>query len=131
MIARRRARRSEEVNMAPLIDMMFILLIFFLVTARFTKDTGIQIERPLAASAKTLEGSSVLVVVDRNDQIYVDDHPVEIASLRGMIRRALRDAPGVRVLVVSDAGARAGTLVRVYDECRLSGAKNVAVATRE
>ena len=128
---RRRAGAQEEINIAPLIDMMFILLIFFVVTARFTKDTSIQIDRPSAATAHVQEGRNIVVAVDRHDQVYIDNERIEVSTMRGMLHRALQSDSSSGVVVVADKSTSSGMLLKVYDECRQSGAHHVSVATQK
>lgn len=127
---RPRARRSEDVNIGPLIDMVFILLIFFAVSTTFAKDLKIDIQRPsispkVATPAAT---KSVRVYVDRAGQTYVDDQPVKSWLVEARVRELLRAGASDKVLVVTDGAVSSGKLIEVVDQCRSGGASEVAVA---
>lgn len=122
-------RRQQEIDMAPLIDMVFILLIFFAVSTTFTKEMELELERPSARSAGPVTGKVVRVHVDRARQIFVDEQPVKPWMLQSRVRDLLGQAAARKVLVVADRLLPAERLVEVVDQCRLGGAAEVAVAT--
>jgi biopolymer transport protein ExbD len=127
---RPRARRGEEINMAPLIDMVFILLIFFAVSTTFAKDLKIDIQRPAAASSnlKPPAAKSVRVYVDRGGQVYVDDQPVKSWLVESRVKELLRAGASDKVLVITDGAVTSAKLIEVVDQCRSGGAAEVAVA---
>jgi len=130
---RLRQKKSEvqNIDVSPLIDMVFILLIFFMVSTTFVKDMKLDINRPAASSA-SLAGSKVIrVYIDKSGDTYVDNQPVKVWALQSKLRDLLRVATEKSVLVVSDDGVPVKILVDVVDECRMSGAKDVAVATEK
>ena len=122
--------RGPEINLAPLIDMVFILLIFFLVTTSFVKETGIEVSRPSAAAAESLSRDSVLIGVSADGSVYMDNQEVGILSVRGRVREYLRrrDIP---VIIVADANTRSQVLMDVIDECKLAGATRVNLAAEK
>ena len=121
---------EAEINMAPLIDMIFILLIFFLVTASFVRESGVEVERPVAATAAAREKTGLHIGVTREGDVFMDREAVDIRSLRGRVELFLLENPGGGVLIEADAGSRTGRLVAVLDQVRLAGAEHVAVAAR-
>ncbi len=125
----RRFRRSEgvEINMAPLIDMVFILLIFFLVTTSFVKEAGVQVDRPTALTARP-ERANVVVAVTAEGHIFVEGREVDIRSIRPLMERYLAENPEVAVVVPSDRRSPTVLLIRVLDQCRLAGVKDVSIA---
>ena len=134
----RRSHASEEdgqagVNLTPMLDMAFILLIFFIVTASFTREQGLPLERPSAASAEPLDKAPVVVSLGRDGASRVGDRPVPMALLRQALARAGRDG-GVaeRVVIVADrrVPVEQGRLVQAMDAARLAGVGNVGIATR-
>lgn len=131
----RRSRRGgpeeQGVDISPLIDMVFILLIFFMVTTTFVKDAQVELERPSAASAKPASTKAIRVTLDRRGEVYVDGRPVRAWMLQSTVREQLRAASDRPVLVVTDAGVQAQKLIDVIDQCRLAGARDVAVATEK
>ena len=119
---------SAEINIAPLIDMVFILLIFFLVTTSFVSETGIDVNRPQAASATTKPATLIQVGIDATGAIHVDGRRVGVLELRSFLRSRMRDKT-TEVLVIADEAVKSGALVEVMDECYLAGATKVSLAT--
>jgi len=119
----------ENVDVSPLIDMVFILLIFFMVTTTFVKDMKLDLNRPSAASASKSDSKVVRVYIDNTGAVYIDNQPVQIWAIQSKLRDLLRTAADKAVLVVSDETIPVETLIDVVDECRMSGAKDVAVST--
>ncbi len=126
--ARKGRIKSAELNMAPLIDMVFILLIFFLVTTSFVKETGVDINRPTASSAVSKEKAGILVAVTADGRVYIDKHEIDVRAVRANVERALAENPESQVLVVADKESLTGTVIMVMDGCRLAGAENVSLA---
>lgn len=126
--ARKAKKRSIELNMAPLIDMVFILLIFFLVTTSFVKETGVDVNRPTAATATLREKANILVGVTKDNRIFMDKREIDIRAVRANVERALAENPEASVVIVADRDSRTGVTIKVMDGCRLAGAKNVSVA---
>lgn len=128
--ARRRNRSMVEINMAPMIDMVFLLLIFFLVTTSFVKETGIEVSRPTAATATTKEKATILIGIDANNRVYLDHREVDVRAVRANIERALAENPEGSVVVVADKASSTGTAIQVMDGCRMAGAQNVSLAAK-
>lgn len=129
----RNNREVEEgtVDISPLIDMVFILLIFFMVTTTFVKDMKLDLERPGAASASPASTKSVRVFIDKYGDIYLDNQPVRIYSLQSKLRDMLRVSTDKSVLVVTDETVAAKVVLEVVDQTRLAGATDVGVATEQ
>jgi biopolymer transport protein ExbD len=128
--ARRSRRSTAELNMAPLIDMVFILLIFFLVTTSFVKETGIDVNRPTAATAVSKTKATILIAIDPQNRIFMDHREIDVRAVRANMERALAENPDGAVVVVADNASSTGTAIMVMDGCRLAGAKNVSLAAR-
>ncbi len=126
--ARKARKKNIELNMAPLIDMVFILLIFFLVTTSFVKETGVDINRPTATTATPKEKANVLVGITKDNLIYMDKREIDIRAVRANVERALAENPEASVVIVADRESRTGVTIKVMDGCRLAGAENVSVA---
>ena len=126
--ARKNRHKVRGVDMAPLIDMVFILLIFFLVTTSFVRETGIEVNRPKAATAVADSRTAILVAIDRNNRIFMDHREIDIRAVRLNLERALAENPAGSVIVVADRASSTGMAVRVMDACRLAGAENVSLA---
>ncbi len=114
--------------MAPLIDMVFILLIFFLVTTSFVKETGIEVNRPKAATASADSRSTILIAIDRENRIFMDHREIDLRAVRANVERALAENPSGRVVVVADSSSSTGVAVKVMDGCRMAGAETVSLA---
>ncbi len=119
----------SNVDVSPLIDMVFILLIFFMVTTTFVKDMKLDLNRPSASSASKASSKVIRVYIDNVVDVYIDNQPVKIWAIQSKLRDMLRTSTEKSVLVVSDSTIPVEKLIDVVDECRMSGAKDVAVAT--
>ena len=127
--ATRKARRkAAELNMAPLIDMVFILLIFFLVTTSFVKETGIEVNRPTAATAVSPSKAAILIGIDPSNRIFMDRREIDVRAVRANVERALAENPEGAVIVVADRASSTGIAIEVMDGCRMAGALNVSLA---
>jgi len=121
---------APQVNMAPLMDLVFILLIFFLVTATFVRDTGIQVERPQATWSDAVDARSLRIGLAASGAIYVEGQRTDLAALRERIERFVTDERDGSVILIPDRKTSAGRLVEVMDAAKLAGARELAVATR-
>lgn len=119
-----------DVNMSPLIDMVFLLLIFFVVTTSFVKETGVDVQRATAASAETVAATSVMIAVTEDGDVWMEGKRVDVRSVRGLVERALAEDPETAAVIVADRDSRNGLVVEVMDQCRLAGAANVSLAAR-
>lgn len=128
--ARRSTRSGVELNIAPLIDMVFILLIFFLVTTSFVKETGVEVNRPTAATAVSQSKATILIGIDATDRIFFDNREVDVRAVRANVERALAENPEGAVVVVTDRSSTTGMAIEVMDGARLAGAANVSLAAR-
>lgn len=129
MRLRRKEQTVNNIDVSPLIDMVFILLIFFMVTTTFVKDMKLDLDRPTAASASLLDEKVIRVYIDNNREVFIDNQPIKIWAIQSKLRDLLRTSTSKAVLVVSDASIPVEALIDVVDECKMSGAKDVAVST--
>jgi biopolymer transport protein ExbD len=120
----------SEINISPLIDMVFILLIFFIVTTTFVEETGIEVDKPQAASAAVLDKNSILLAITAQGQVVSGGLAVGVGGVRPLVRRLSESEP-LPVILQVDQAAAAGIVIRVLDEAKLGGAKNVSVATEQ
>ena len=119
----------EDLNISPLIDMVFILLIFFAVSTTFVKDLQLELQRPSAQSSVTASSKSIRVYIDREGGVYLDEQPVKAWMLQSLVRDALGVSSSQTVLVIADRLTPTEKLVEVVDQCKLAGATEVGVAT--
>lgn len=118
------------IEMGPLMDIVFILLIFFVVSSSFTRETGVDVTKPQAQSASQLEKENILIAITREGSIHIHERQVDMASLQDILKQILAKTPDREVVVIADKGAVTGTLVQVIDACNLSGVKKVSIAAQ-
>lgn len=130
---RYREHNEEEgsIDMSPLIDMVFILLIFFMVTTTFVKDMKLDLDRPSASSGAAASTKAIRVFIDQYGDIFVDNQPIRIYSLQSKLRDMLRVSTDKSILVVTDESVAAKLVLEVVDQSRLAGARDVGVATEQ
>jgi biopolymer transport protein ExbD len=115
-------------NITPLIDMVFILLIFFAVNASFVKEAGVEIERPSARTAETQQKANIMIAVTENGEVWVDRQRVDPRSVRGHVERLHAENPEGAVVILADETSHTGLVIEVLDQARLAGVEQVAVA---
>ncbi len=126
-----RKSESVELNMSPLIDMVFILLIFFLVTASFVKESGApSISTPFATTAKKKQTTNMIVGVTADGLIYIEGKAVDIRSVRTMMEKFYHEDPGGSVVISADQDAKFSVPIEVLAKIREAGVTNVTVAAR-
>lgn len=121
----------EDLNISPLIDMVFILLIFFAVSTTFVRDLQLELERPSAQSAQTSSTQSIRVYIDRTNTVFVDEQPVNAWQVQSIVRDALAVSSSQTVLVIADRLTPTELLIEVVDQAKLAGAQEVGVATEQ
>jgi biopolymer transport protein ExbD len=122
---------EAAVDMSPLIDCVFILLIFFIVTTVFVEESGIEVDKPQAASASQLEKESILIAVSPSGSVVYGGQDIGIGGVQTLVRRLTQKAEDMPVIIQVDEKAPSGLFVRVIDEAKLGGAKKVSVATEK
>ncbi len=130
---RRRDRRDNapEINLTPMIDMVFILLIFFLVASSFVKEAGIEVNRPVAQTAQTQGRGTIRIAISETGEIWMERRSIDIRAVRANVERMLAESPEASVVVLADETAHTGLLVQVMDQVRLAGVSDIAVAARQ
>jgi biopolymer transport protein ExbD len=121
---------AAGIDLSPLIDCVFILLIFFIVTTVFVEETGIEVDKPQAASSVQLEKNSILIALTKEGNVVYGGRDIGIGAVRSLVRRLLQQETNIPVIVQADNAAHAGMLMRIIDEAKLAGASKVSVATR-
>ena len=125
------AEEESQVDLTPMLDVVFIMLIFFIVTSTFVKESGVDVTRPNAETAVPTDASSIQIGITSNNQIYFDKRLVDKRAVRANIEKGLAESPGAAVIIVADALSNTETLIEVMDQSRLAGAENFSVATDE
>ena len=127
---RRRVKTQDdtEVNVTPMLDVVFIMLIFFIVTASFVKEAGIDVNRPDAATAERKERGNILVAITENNQIWINKRQVDPRAVRANIERMHAENPQGSVVIQADENSKSGLIVQVMDAARLAGVYEVSIA---
>ena len=126
----RKKQKDMGIDMGPLMDIMFILLIFFVVTSSFTRETGVDVTKPQAQSASQLEKENLLIAITREGTIHINERQVDLASLQDILKQSLAKTPDREAVIIADKGSETGVLVQVIDACNLSGIKKVSIAAQ-
>ena len=119
---------EDDINMTPMLDIVFIMLIFFIVTSSFVKESGVDVTRPGAVTAERKERASILVAITEDGQVWIDKRPVDIRSVRANIERLHAENPQGAVVIQADKESKNGILVQVMDAARLAKVENVSIA---
>jgi len=133
MIGLKRRSVAEEaaVDMAPLIDMTFLLLIFFLVNTNFVKETGVEVKRPEGVTGTEQKGDLILIGISSAGTIHMNGKRIDLSAVRPTVSQVRLKSPKAPVVLVADESSRAALIVRVIDECKLAGAKEISLATKQ
>lgn len=118
------------IDMSPLMDCVFILLIFFIVTTTFVEETGVEVDKPQAASSVRLEKTSILIALTDKGQVVYGGREIGFSGVQPLVKRMLQKED-IPVIIQADTAAQSGLLVRVIDEAKLAGAEKVSVSTRQ
>ena len=127
---RRRQQPQSEVNMTPMLDVVFIMLIFFSVTATFIKQAGIEVLRPDALTAVQKPTVAVLIAIGENGDIWIDKQKVDVGAVRAHIERLHAENPKGGLVIQADKNAKSEKLMAVLSAARAAGLTEVAIATR-
>jgi biopolymer transport protein ExbD len=122
---------ESEINITPMLDVVFIMLIFFIVTASFVKESGIEVNRPDAQTAELKEKANILIAITATNQIYVDRRRVDPRAVRANIERLHAENPQGTVVIQADKESKTETLIQVMDASRQAGVFDVAIAAQD
>jgi biopolymer transport protein ExbD len=120
---------DNEINLTPMLDVVFIMLIFFIVTASFIKEAGIQVERPDTTTADKQEDAAILIAISANDEIWIDRKEMDPRAVRGMIERLHAENPKGSIVIQADEESTNEMLVIVMEAAKQAGVANIAIAT--
>lgn len=122
------ATEEAEIDMTPMLDIVFIMLIFFIVTTSFVKEAGIDVSRPNANTAEKQERGNIMIAIRPNGDIWMDKRKVELRAVRANTERLHAENPEGSVVIIADKESQTGVLVQVMDQVRLAGVYNVSIA---
>ena len=133
MTAKRHLPASDdtELDMTPMLDIVFIMLIFFIVTTSFVKESGVTVSTPGASTASQQESANIFIAITAGGEIWIDRRPVDSRSVRAIVARLHADNPEGSVIIQSDEKASTGMLVDVMDQVRLAGVEAIAIAAEK
>jgi len=120
---------ENEINLTPMLDVVFIMLIFFIVTATFIKEAGIQVERPDTTMADTQDDAAILIAISPADEIWIDRQERDPRAVRGIIERLHAENPKGSIVIQADEGSTHEMLVIVMEAAKAAGVSNVAIAS--
>lgn len=120
---------ESEINLTPMLDVVFIMLIFFIVTATFIKEAGIQVERPDSVTAVTKDDAAILIAISAADEIWIDREERDPRAVRGVIERMHAENPKGSIVIQADEGSTHEMLVIVLEAAKAAGVSNVAMAS--
>jgi biopolymer transport protein ExbD len=131
MLSRRHAPETEEtgIDLAPMLDFVMNLLIFFIITTSFVKEAGITVTRAQAETAEHQESGNILIAIRPNGDIWMDKRQVALTEIRGLIERLHIERPDDTVVLIADRDSQTGVLTKVMDQVKLGGVKDVSIAT--
>ncbi|MBU1439089.1 MAG: biopolymer transporter ExbD [Gammaproteobacteria bacterium] len=129
-MARKRIREDEEaaVDLTPMLDVVFIMLIFFIVTTSFVKEAGIDVNKPKAAQAQKKPTATIFIAIRPNGEIHMDKRIVDIERVSATIEKLLAESPTDTVIIQADREAKHGVVVKVMDQIKAAGIDKISIA---
>lgn len=127
--ASRQAEQGSEIDLTPMLDVVFIMLIFFIVTAVFIKEPGVQVNRPVAETLEVVKNQNILIAINGKNEIWIDRKKVDERALKVVIETMLADNPRGGVVIQADGNSNAGTYAKVWDAAKEAGVEKIALAT--
>lgn len=131
----RRTKAAEEdqnaIDLTPMLDVVFIMLIFFIVTASFIKETGIEIDRPEATTSMLNKDASILIAVSSNNEVWIDKNRIDIRAIKTSIERLYAENPQGAVVIQADDNSNIETLTKVAEAAREVGILDISVSTEK
>lgn len=122
---------ESDLDLTPMLDVVFIMLIFFVVTTSFIKESGVEVNQPQADTAQSQEQANILIAIRPNGAIWIDGRAVDVRAVRANVERLRTEFPEGQVVIQGDRAAQIGLLVKVMDQVRLAGITNVAIAANQ
>lgn len=130
MARKKQKVEDAEIDMTPMLDVVFIMLIFFIVTTSFVKEAGVNVNKPFAPTAMQKKNASVFVAIKEGDTIWISKKEVNIKNLRGVIEDIRQENPSGQVVIQADKRAKTGILLKAIDAIKAAGVKDVSIAAR-
>jgi len=122
---------EAEINMTPMLDVVFIMLIFFIVTASFVKEAGIEVNRPEAATAVKKERANILIAISDTGEIWINKRRIDVRAVQANVERLHAENPQGTVVIQADKKSTTDVLIKVMDASRAAGVYDVSIAAQE
>jgi biopolymer transport protein ExbD len=126
---RQAAEDEAQIDLTPMLDVVFIMLIFFIVTASFIKEAGVEVNRPEASTSNPKENVNILIAITSNDEVWMDGRRVDVRAVRANVERLHAENPKGAVVIQADKKSTTETVVKVLDASREAGVFDVSLAT--
>lgn len=126
-----KAGDEQSIDLTPMLDVVFIMLIFFIVTASFIKETGVEVDRPDAVTSESKPNAAILIAVNNNSEVWIDKRRVDIRAVKANVERLRAENPEGAVVIQADEKATAEVVVEVMDAAREAGVLDISLATEE
>ncbi|TDR20791.1 ExbD/TolR family protein [Marinicella litoralis] len=122
---------EAEINITPMLDVVFIMLIFFIVTTSFVKETGVEISRPSSSQAKQVKKGNILVAIKEDGMIWINKQEVDLRAVRSRVEKMHAENPEASAVIIADRGSRTGDLVEVMDQIKSAGVTSISIAAEK
>ena len=122
---------DAEINITPMLDIVFILLIFFIVTTSFVKETGIDPDRPTAQTTNVVDKGNILIGINAQGKIWMQKRQVDLREVRALVESSLAESPGSSAVIIADQKSTTGVMIDLMDQIRLGGVKNISVSANK
>jgi biopolymer transport protein ExbD len=121
----------EDINISPLIDMVFILLIFFVVTTSFVKLTGIKIDKPAAENVENYKPENIIIVIYKNNTVYINNQKIKSDNLFNKLKQKNMLSKDKSIMILTDKKTESGFLIKIIDICKSAGIKNISIGAEK
>ena len=128
---RQQQEEEQEINLTPMLDVVFIMLIFFIVTATFVKQAGVEVTRPEAVTAEKQKRIAILIAITDEDEIWINNKVVEVRSVRFVVERLHAENPQGGVVIQADLKSKSGLVIDVMDQLKETGVPIVSLAAEK
>ncbi|EGR7951725.1 biopolymer transporter ExbD [Vibrio vulnificus] len=131
-LGRRQSKSDEaQIDLTSMLDIVFIMLIFFIVTSSFVRESGVEVNRPQAANVSAQKDAGIFVAITAANDIYIDKRMVDVERVQASIERLLLEQPDASLVIQADEYAYNGIVVKVMDAAKAAGVKNIALAAEK
>ncbi|WP_373432908.1 ExbD/TolR family protein [Vibrio anguillarum] len=131
-LGRRQPRNDEaQIDLTSMLDIVFIMLIFFIVTSSFVRESGVEVNRPQASHAVSQKDAGIFVAINASNDIYIDKRLIDVERVEATLEHLLLEQPDAALVIQADEHAYNGTVVKVMDAAKGTGVKNIALAAEK